>query len=61
MNTPRYDRRTTIHTPMVVISRDRSRLMHSEPRCGAATAPGSTTTDDSRVTCVTCIKILEGE
>lgn len=57
----RHDRRTTRHTPKVVISRDRAHLMTGEPRCGARVGPGATTNVDAFVDCDACLDILEGK
>lgn len=53
-------RKTTRHSPKVVIVRDRAHLMTGEPRCGARIAPGATSAIDAFVDCDACIALLEG-
>jgi hypothetical protein len=56
-----YERRTTAHSPKIVIVRDRARLIHGEPLCGKPPAPGSTTSVDVNVDCPRCLELLRGE
>jgi hypothetical protein len=51
-------RRTTLHTPVVLMGRDRAVPVHGEPRCGARIAPGATTAINAGVTCEACLKLM---
>lgn len=59
--TAREHRKTTRHTPKVVIVRDRAHLMVGEPACGARVGPGATTNVDAFVDCDSCIELMEGK
>lgn len=55
-----YARRTTAHSPKVVLVRDRARLIHGEPLCGKPPFPGSTTALDASVDCPECLGLMRG-
>jgi len=55
-----HDTRKVIHSPKVVIHRDRAVLMTSEPLCDAPIGPGKTTSVDAKVSCQDCLR-LRGE
>jgi len=55
-----YDSRRVIHSPKIVIVRDRAHLMTGEPACNAEYGPGKTSAVDAKVTCEKCLA-LRGE